>query len=148
MRSSFKPQRRSARARRFAAVLAIAAHSAVLPAGAHDIYTNLYSGGAPGIGQWCCSGDAVTGDCEAVGSNYRIEPNGDAVILSRRYSRQVRIGREKITWLPVTGGETSEAHWCGKPRPALSATPAPPVNEEQPDPDTWTYCAFITPGGV
>jgi hypothetical protein len=114
---------------------------------AHDIYTNLYSGGAPGIGQWCCSGDAATGDCEAVGSGYRIEPNGDAVITSRRYRREVRVGREKITWLPVAGGEASEAHWCGKPRAAMSLEGRKP-DSEQPDPDTWTYCAFITPGGV
>ena len=110
---------------RLATLLAIAGQFVAAPVGAHDIYTNLYSGGAPGVGQWCCSGDAVTGDCEAVGSNYKIEPNGDAVIVSRRYSRSVRIGREKITWLPVSGGESSEAHWCGKPHPGNERAPCP-----------------------
>jgi hypothetical protein len=131
-----------------ALVLALAGLAAgTLPASAHDIYSNLYSGGAPGVGQWCCNGDAVTGDCEAVGTSYRIEPNGDAIITSRRYKRDVRVGREKITWLPVAGGEASEAHWCGKPRAAMWHAPQEPA-PEQPDDAIWTFCTFITPGGV
>lgn len=111
------------------------------PTFAHDVYTQLRSTS----GQLCCGGDPVTGDCEAIGSRYRIEPDGDAIFESGRYHAQVRISRDKITWLPVPGGEESEAHWCGVPRSKVYLAP---VNQENPDSSFWTYCAFIAPGGV
>jgi hypothetical protein len=108
---------------------------------AHDVYTQLRST----TGQLCCGGDPVNGDCEAIGSRYRIEPGGDAIFESGRYHAQVRIARDKITWLPVPGGEDSEAHWCGVPRSKVYLAP---VNQDNPDASFWTYCAFISPGGV
>lgn len=111
------------------------------PTFAHDVYTQLRST----TGQLCCGGDPVTGDCEAIGTNYKIEPDGDAIFESSRYHAQVRIARDKITWLPVPGGEESEAHWCGVPRSKVYLAP---VNQENPDTSYWTYCAFIAPGGV
>lgn len=117
---------------------------------AHDIYTRLYSGGAPGVGQWCCSGDPdpAKGDCEAVGSDYQMQPDGSAIFTSRRWGvRKVHVAADKITWLPVPGGEGSEAHWCGKPR-SMMLNPPPVGEQDQIDPETWTYCAFIVPGGV
>ena len=115
--------------------------STAIPVGAHDVYTRLRSTS----GQLCCGGDPLTGDCEAIGTRYTLEPSGDAVFMSSRYQARVRIGRDKITWLPVPGGEDSEAHWCGVPRTQVSLAP---VTHENPDPAFWTYCAFITPGGV
>jgi hypothetical protein len=126
-------------------VLVAFASSAVLgslaPAAAHDVYTQLRST----TGQLCCGGDPVTGDCEAIGTRYKIEPDGDAIFMSSRYHAQVRIAKDKITWLPVPGGEDSEAHWCGVPRTKVYLAP---VNAENPDLAFWTYCAFIAPGGV
>jgi hypothetical protein len=130
----------------FSLLVPVAFASTVIAAGvqssaAHDVYTQLRSTS----GQLCCGGDPVTGDCEAIGLNYRIEPDGTAVFSSARYGATVRIGRDKITWLPVPGGEESEAHWCGVPRYKVFLAP---VNDENPDNAYWTYCAFIAPGGV
>lgn len=125
---------------RVASAFFMVAASAV-PVTAHDVYTQLRSTS----GQLCCGGDPVTGDCEAIGSRYTIEPGGDAVFVSSRYQARVKIGRDKITWLPVPGGEDSEAHWCGVPRTKVNLAP---VTDENPDPSFWTYCAFIAPGGV
>lgn len=136
--------------RRAFAIIGLAAafmRLGVMPVQAHDIFTNLYSGGAPGVGQWCCSGDAVNGDCETIGDAYRITPNGDAIIHSSRYDRDVRVARDKITWLPVPGTD-SPASWCGKPRTTFTNTERMETTTEQPDQDTITYCLFIAPGGV
>lgn len=123
-----------------------------LPAHAHDIYGNLYSDGKQGSGRpnthWCCNGDAEHGDCEAIGSNYRILDNGDVIMHSARFNRDVLVARDKVLYLPVPGGEASEAHWCGKPRAAMSEGYTPgSVNADQPDPDVYTYCAFLQLGG-
>lgn len=115
----------------------------VTPVKAHDIYTTLRQGLVP-EGQLCCGGDPETGDCEAI-SEYRVFEDGAAVFVSRRYGKTVLIGKDKITWQAVPGGTYSEAHWCGKPRTIVSGAPITPEN---PDPELWTYCAFIAPGGV
>jgi hypothetical protein len=110
---------------------------------AHDIYSTLRDG-PTGTGQLCCGGDEKTGDCEAV--RYEINVDGSAIFTSRRYGgASVLIAHDKITWLPVPGGEANEAHWCGVPRTKVFLAP---VNNENPDPTFWTYCAFIAPGGV
>lgn len=110
----------------------------------HDIYSNLHEGMSP-AGRLCCGGDPNTGDCEAVYSNYRILPNGDAVILTKRYGGQsVLIAKNRIQWFAVPGGEESEVHWCGKPR----ANTTYPQDAENIDPVFHTYCIFIRPGGV
>jgi hypothetical protein len=122
---------------------------------AHDIYKGLHEGLVP-EGQLCCGGDPVTGDCEAVGTAYEVLPDGSAIFTSERYKRQVHVSKEKITWAFVPTGEFSEAHWCGKPRQSTTSGYAPgsgygmtaPPDAVQPDPETWTYCAFIAPGGV
>jgi hypothetical protein len=116
----------------------------VVPAHPHDVYFNLRNDLTP-TGRLCCGGDPVTGDCEAV--SYEMQPNGDAVFTSRRYGRKVLVGKDHITWAAVPGGEAFEAHWCGKPRDKLMYSPGE-VNADQPDTETWTYCAFIAPGGV
>lgn len=117
------------------------------PARGHDIYGQLFSGGSPGVGQWCCSGDQATGDCEALGAKYALNPNGSVDIVSRRYGAAVHVAASKVTWLAVPGGENSEAHWCGKMRKDLTTNYAA-ISREQPDPNAWTYCMFIAPGGM
>lgn len=112
---------------------------------AHDIYTPLRSNsGVP-----CCGGDPQTGDCEAV--TYRILPNGDAVVTSKRYRAQIRVAKARITWSAVPGSR-DEAHWCGVPRSAYfgnSARPAPlQYPPDNTDPVFVTVCAFIDPGGT
>lgn len=108
---------------------------------AHDIYLPLREKGEP-TGMLCCGGDEKTGDCEAIGSNYEILENGDAIMVSKRYGRAVRVAKSKIGWMSVPGGEYSEAHWCGRVGAVTSPTP------DQIDPGMITYCAFIAPGGV
>jgi hypothetical protein len=102
---------------------------------AHDIYTNQREKGLP-TGFPCCGGDPETGDCEAV--QYRMLPNGDAVVTSNRYKRQVLIAGPRIAWMTIPGGEWSEAHWCGKPRSGMTSAQALPPDADQPDPETWT----------
>jgi hypothetical protein len=114
----------------------------------HEYYNKLRESYDQTTGRLCCGGDPQTGDCEAVA--YQILPNGDAIFFTSRYGqRKVLIAKERIFWMAVPGGEANEAHWCGKPRSAFpSAGAALPVDAEQPDPEVWTYCAFIAPGGV
>lgn len=114
------------------------------PAKAHDIYNRLYEKGEPN-GRLCCGGDPVTGDCEGI-ANYEVLPNGDALFVTQRYGgKTVRIGKEKIGWMMIPGGEAFEAHWCGVPRTKVYLAP---VQDDNPDTEFWTYCAFIAPGGV
>ena len=49
-----------------------------VPAIAHDYYRDFYSGGAPGLGRWCCSGDldGKTGDCSP--AQYKMNSDGSA----------------------------------------------------------------------
>jgi hypothetical protein len=132
------------------AVTAACLVAAMSTSRAHDIYSNLYSDGGQGSGRpgthWCCNGDAERGDCEAIGENFHFNDDGTVVMHSNRYKRDVLVGKDKVVYLPVEGGEASVAHWCGKPRAALTYTPGS-VNDDQPDTETWTYCAFIAPGG-
>ena len=76
----------------------------------HDIYKELNENGRyrneGGVGLQCCGGDPYDGDCEPVGSNYAILPNGDAVFASRRYSANVLVARDKIMWMSIRGGES------------------------------------------
>jgi hypothetical protein len=114
---------------------------------AHDIYDNLREDGSidvAGEGPMCCSGDPITGDCEAV-SDVRVNPDGSAVLFSNRLRRQVIVASPKVTWMAVKGGEASPAHLCGVLRFRMSARP---TNALQIDPDVFVYCAFVTPGGV
>lgn len=112
----------------------------VTQAHAHDVYNQLRSA----TGQLCCGGDPVTGDCEGIVSPHE-NVDGSATFFSKRYGASVLVAKDKITWLPVPGGEDYEAHWCGVPR---AKVPLAPVNDDNPDPGFWTYCAFWAPGGV
>lgn len=126
-----------------ALIVFVLVYAALTPSKAHDIYNGLHEGLDPAA-KLCCGGDPVTGDCEAV--EYKVFANGDALIFSKRYQRSVMIARDKITWLAIPGGEAFEAHWCGKPIEKMGYPPSP--DPEQIDPQTYTYCAFIRPGGV
>jgi hypothetical protein len=118
------------------------------PSIAHDIYEGLKEDGSIQSGnsaQVCCSGDPVTGDCEAI-SEVRVNPDGSAVLYSNRYRRRVIVASEKVTWMAVKGGEESPAHLCGVLRFTMSSEK--PTNALQIDPDVFVYCAFVKPGGV
>ncbi len=126
----------------FAALLTCAACPL---ASSHDIYMGLRSKqGLP-----CCGGDAKTGDCEPV--TYSILPNGDALIVSKRYRARVRVAKARITWSAVPGSR-DEAHWCGAPRKQYygSSRNAPVLMwpPDETDPEFVTLCAFIDPGGT
>lgn len=113
------------------------------PSSGHDIYTPLRSNsGVP-----CCGGDEKTGDCEPV--TYRLLPNGDALVTSRRYRAQIRVAKARITWSAVPGSK-EEAHWCGVPRSAYYGTRARRAPLQYPpdetDPVFVTVCTFIDPG--
>jgi hypothetical protein len=111
------------------------------PSFGHDIYTQLRSPN----GQLCCGGDPVTGDCEAVKEqDYKVLLNGDVIIHSKRHNAMIRVGSDKITWLPVPG-QDEPAAWCGVPRYKVYLAP---FNDANPDKAFWTYCMFIAPGGV
>jgi hypothetical protein len=126
----------------------MAAFALLVPGGiavGHDIYTPLRSpSGVP-----CCGGDEKTGDCEPV--TYRILPNGDALVSSRRYRARIHVARARITWSAVPGSK-AEAHWCGVPRSTyFGSGPNPPRLQWPPDdtdPAFVTLCAFIDPGGT
>jgi hypothetical protein len=114
-------------------------------ASGHDIYMELRSKqGLP-----CCGGDPKTGDCEPV--TYSILPNGDALIVSKRYRARIRVAQARITWSAVPGSR-DEAHWCGVPRKHYYGTgrnaPALMWPPDETDPDFVTLCAFIDPGGT
>jgi hypothetical protein len=113
------------------------------PAAGHDIYGSLRSNsGVP-----CCGGDEKTGDCEPV--TYRLLPNGDALVRSKRYRAQVRVAKGRITWSAVPGSK-NEAHWCGVPRAVYFGNGSRQAPLQYPPDDTdplfVTICAFIDPG--
>ncbi len=108
---------------------------------AHDVYNNLRDV----KGQLCCGGDPVTGDCEAL-TYEDVHEVGDGTwaFKSRRYGAVIRVAEEMITWMPVAGSD-EPVHWCGVPR---SKVPMAPVDGLHPDLAWWSYCAFVSPGGV
>ena len=115
------------------------------PVAAHEIYNNFYSGGAPGLGRWCCNGNAegTSGDCAP--ATYEMLPNGDALMQSKRYpGKVIHVAASRILWMTIPGGEAFEAHLCALPR---SPSDGPPTAED-PDPEFVTLCAAISPGGV
>jgi hypothetical protein len=130
----------AARLRAIAVVLLVSS-----PAAGHDIYSPLRSNsGVP-----CCGGDPKTGDCEPV--TYRLLPNGDALVTSRRYGAQIRVAKGRITWSSVPGSR-SEAHWCGVPRAAYFGNGGRQAPLQYPPDDTdprfVTICTFIDPGAT
>jgi hypothetical protein len=127
-----------------AAALALAF---VQAAGAHSPYEGFWSGGAPGIGQWCCNGDleGKTGDCSPAG--YRINPDGSALFMPRRYPGAVIfVPRNRILWLspPDKEAQKFEAHYCGLPRQPHDPKP----DDDDPDPAFRTICASIRSYGT
>lgn len=116
-----------------------------LPAYSHAPYDNFYSGGAPGVGRWCCNGDlnGTTGDCSP--ASYEILKDGSAILVSRRYpGKQIHVAEHRILWISLPGGEAFDAHICAVPR-----TPGgPPPNADDIDPEFIVYCVAIKPFGV
>ena len=115
------------------------------PVAAHDIYGNFYSGGQPGVGRWCCNGNAegTAGDCAP--ATYTMQRDGSALMVSKRYpGKVIHVAAHRILWMSIPGGEAWEAHLCALPRTATD--PAP--NADDPDPEFVTLCAAIAPGGV
>ncbi|WP_146140228.1 hypothetical protein [Alsobacter soli] len=121
---------------RLASLVALASLAAA-PAQSHDIYNGLKDP----AGRLCCGGDPVTGDCEPV--EYRMLPNGDALMDSRRYGRSVLVAHDKIIWMAVPGAEEVEAHWCGRPYASSGYHTGEPLQIDQ---NFYTLCAFIRPG--
>lgn len=116
---------------------------AAFPAAGHDIYAPLRSpSGLP-----CCGGDRKTGDCEPV--TYRLLPDGDVLVDSKRYGSRIRVAKARITWSPVPGSRDA-AHWCGVPRSVYFGNRSRPPPMQYPPDDTdprfVTLCAFIDPG--
>ncbi len=111
----------------------------------HAPYDNFYSGGAPGVGRWCCNGnlEGTTGDCAP--ATYQMLRDGSALMQSKRYpGKTIHVAAHRILWMSIPGGEAFEAHLCAVPR-----TPGGiPPNEDDIDPEFIVYCAAIAPGGV
>jgi hypothetical protein len=127
--------------------LALAAFAYISPlyAFAHDVYRDFYSGGAPGVGRWCCSGnlEGTSGDCSP--AEYKVLRDGTAVMWPKQWPGQaVMVPAHRILWMSVPGGEAFEAHWCGVKKMAGIAYDL----EDDPDPVFTTICAAIRPGGV
>lgn len=100
----------------------------------HDIYTGLQRDGSRASSSPCC-GDS---DCEPV--TYTPHVDGSVTIYSPRWKASVLVAASKITWIAI---DDKEAHWCGAKKTYLSA-----AADDQPDPTYYTYCTFISPGGV
>jgi hypothetical protein len=99
------------RASMFALCVAFLAHPGSRdPAQAHDIYTGVHGKD----GQYCCSGDPLTGDCSA--TSYR-ERNGGYEFLTRE-GHWIPVPTDRITFLPIAGDPPSDnphhAHLCYK----------------------------------
>jgi hypothetical protein len=112
---------------------------------AHDVYRDFYSGGAPGLGRWCCSGnlEGTAGDCSP--AEYKVLRDGTAVMWPKQWPGQaVMVPAHRILWMSVPGGEMFEAHWCGVKKMAGITYNL----EDDPDPVFTTICAAIRPGGV
>lgn len=138
-------------------VMAIAATLCLLysPARAHDHYGGVYEyNKPPGQGRLCCGGDEKTGDCEGLMSDQIHESADGVTILSKRYQAKVFIPMARIQWdyprtqdgMPAFPHDVYAGHWCGKPRSDWPAGGKP--TPENPDPNFFTFCAFMLPGGV
>lgn len=119
---------------------------ACIPATAHDYYSGFFSGGAPGVGRWCCSGnlEGTMGDCSPA-LEWRDNPDGSMFVKPVQYPDVwILVPAHRI--LPV-GPPDPEAkkypvHWCGKPRPTTLLP-----DKDDPDPAFVTICASRFPGG-
>lgn len=109
----------------------------------HELYRDFYSSGVPGLGRWCCNGNAegTTGDCAP--AEYRMLRDGSYMMRSKRYpDKEIHVAKDKILWLSLPGGEAFEAHLCAVPRQAGTLP-----TDEDPDPEFTTLCAAINPRG-
>lgn len=128
------------------AALAAALILACSTAWGHSPYDGFYSGGAPGLGRWCCSGDldGQTGDCSP--ATYKMNRDGSAFFSPKQFpGKTILVPRDRILWMspPDPEARKFEAHWCGKPRPE-GVLPT----DDDPDPEFLTICASIQPRGV
>lgn len=125
-------------------IVALALVGFALPVAAHEVYSDFFSGGAPGVGRWCCSGnlEGTKGDCAP--ASYEMNRDGSATFISKRYpGAEIRVPAHRILWMSIPGGEAFEAHICAVPR-----TAGVPPTEDDPDPAFVVFCAAIAPGGV
>lgn len=129
-----------------ASLIAGALVLACLPAHAHDYYKDFWSGGAPGLGRWCCSGnlEGTMGDCSPA-LDWKDNADGSMFVKPKQYPNAwILVPAHRI--LPV-GPQDADAkafpvHWCGKPRPA-GVLP----DKDDPDGAFLTICAARFPGG-
>lgn len=127
-------------------LLAAAAFLCLSPAVAHDPYRDFWSGGAVGVGRWCCSGNlqGTAGDCSP--ATYTMNRDGSAFFTPRQHpGKTILVARDRILWMALNDKEAVkfEAHWCGIPRKEGQLP-----TESDPDPEFVTFCAAIAPGGV
>lgn len=109
---------------------------------AHDVYTDLRQKN----GLLCCGGDPVRGDCEELWEkDFTVNVDQSVTVRSKRYHATILVGADKVVWLPVAGSD-APAHWCGTKRSNIVGAPLP--DGDNPDPAWWSYCMFVTPGGV
>lgn len=128
-------------------LLAAAVFLACVPAFAHDYYRNFYSGGAPGLGRWCCSGDldGTTGDCSPA-IDWKENPDGSMYVRPKQFpDAWILVAPHRILpdGPPDPDARKFPVHWCGKQR-ALGSAP----DKDDPDPNFVTICASRWPGGM
>lgn len=114
---------------------------------AHDYYGGFFSGGAPGVGRWCCSGDldGKTGDCSPA-EDWRDQKDGSMLVRPRQYpDAWILVPAHRILpdGPPDPKAREFPVHWCGKPRP-----PGVAMTPDDPDPRFITICASRFPGGT
>jgi hypothetical protein len=112
----------------------------------HDVYKDFWSGGAPGLGRWCCSGnlEGTAGDCAP--AEYTMNPDGSAWMVSKQHpGKHILVPRERLLWMAVPDPRAAayEAHLCIRPRSWGDV-----VTEADPNPEFTIICAAIAPGGV
>lgn len=125
---------------------------------AHDDWFRVYEHNNPQSGRLCCGGSEdmndPNADCEHLTSDQVHETKDGVIFLSRRYNAQVFVPHSKIEWDYPRDGYSKQvtpmspaysAGWCGKPRSRGGwGDPTP----ENPDPNFYTLCAFMLPGGT
>jgi hypothetical protein len=117
-----------------------------VPAAAHSPYDGFFSGGAPGVGRWCCNGnlEGTAGDCSP--AEYKMNADGSAFFWPKQHpGKAILVPAHRIIWggPPDKEAMKFEAHWCGLPR-----APTQLPDADDPDPEFITFCASLWPGGV
>jgi hypothetical protein len=141
-------------------VLAAALAATASLAHAHDDWMGVYERNDAATGRLCCGGsddmNDPSSDCEHL-TDSQLQYTADGVwILSRRYHAKVFVPNVKIHWDYPRNATTKEvtpmspaypAGWCGKPRGTTWNSPSH-FGPDNPDPNFYTFCAFVLPGGT